>query len=164
MQQACCIYAGSEALGRGCSHGAWGGANWGIVVTQVRNGSPFMLFNRLSATGVPELADLQLNATGQGAYMPRIAANATHYGAVFQEARPGVPGATDIVLTLISRSGPANPFRVALTTSGSATTPTVAWAGTSWAVVFQDNRTGVRRLYLARIAADGTRLGPDALL
>ena len=138
----------------------WGGSNWGIVATQFRNGNPFMLFNRLSSTGAPELTDLQLNAAGKGGWMPRIAASPTHYAAVFAEGSM----TTDVVATLIEKSGPANPVRVVLTSSGSAGNPTVVWTGASWAVVYQDNRTGVRRLYLARLGADGSRLGADALL
>ena len=141
----------------------WGGSNWGIVATQQRSGTPFMLFNRLSANGSPELSDLQLNANGRGAYNPRIASNPTHYAAVFHEYDSGFVR-TDVVLTLIAKSGPANPVRVVLTSSGTAANATVVWTGSSWAVVYEDGRTGVRRLSYAKLDASGARLAPDSLL
>jgi hypothetical protein len=142
---------------------AWGGANWGIVATQQRSGVPFMLFNRLTATGTPELSDLQLNASGRGAYNPRIAANSTHYAVVFHEYDSAFVR-SDVVFTVISKNGAANPIRVVLTSSGSAGNPTVVWTGAHWAVVFEDGRTGMRRLYYAKLDDNGARLGPDALL
>lgn len=141
----------------------WGGTNYGVVATQVRTGGPFMLFNRVSATGTLELPDVQLNATGQGAFMPRIAASPTHYGAVFQEFH-ATGNQTEIIFTRLSKTGAANATRVQLTMSGTATNPAIAWTGSGWTVIFEDGRSGVHRIYAVRLAADGTRLGGDQLL
>ncbi|MDP3502162.1 MAG: hypothetical protein Q8S33_17650 [Myxococcales bacterium] len=142
----------------------WGGTNWGIVATQFRQGAPFMLFNRLSSVGAPEVADVQLNTVGSNAFQPRIGSSPTHYAAVFQEYAPGNPSQSDIVLSRLDKSGPANAIRIPVTSSHSATNASVIWAGSKWLVAFEDGRSGVRRVYLARFAADGTRLGGDELV
>lgn len=142
----------------------WGGTNWGLVATQIRQNTPFMLFNRLSSTGAPELPDVQLNATGQGAFQPRLAASPNHYGVVFQEYRPGGLTQSEIVFSLVSKTGPANALRVPLTTSGSATSPSVVWTGSGWLVFFSDERTGARRIWMTRLSPTGTRIGSDALV
>ncbi len=143
---------------------SWGGANWGLIATQFRQGAPFMLFNRLSSVGAPELADVQLNTAGVNAFQPRIASSPTHYAAVFQEHVPGNSAQSDIVLSRLDKTGPANAIRIPVTSSRSATNASVVWAGTKWIVAFEDGRSGVRRVYLARFAADGTRLAGDELL
>lgn len=142
----------------------WGGANWGIVATQFRQGAPFMLFNRLSSVGAPEVADVQLNTAGANAFQPRVASSPTHYAAVFQEYASGNSTQSDIVLSRLDKSGPANAIRIPVTTSRSATNASVLWAGSKWLVAFEDGRSGVRRVYLARFAADGTRMGGDELV
>lgn len=142
----------------------WGGSNWGIVATQFRQGAPFMLFNRLSSVGAPEVADVQLNTVGANAFQPRIGASPTHYAAVFQEYAPNNSSQSDIVLSRLDKSGPANAIRIPVTNSHSATNASVIWAGSKWLVAFEDGRSGVRRVYLARFGADGTRLGGDELV
>jgi hypothetical protein len=142
----------------------WGGANWGIVATQIRQNAPFMLFNRLSSTGAPELADVQLNAAGQGAFQPRIAASPGHYGVVFQQYRPGTSAQSEVVLALVAKAGPANAVRIPLTTSGSAQSPAIVWVGTGWRVFFSDERTGARRIWMTRLSPTGARLGSDELI
>ncbi|MBM4778089.1 MAG: hypothetical protein GQE15_10360 [Archangiaceae bacterium] len=142
----------------------WGGSNWGLVVTQLRNDTPYMLFHRLSSTGVPELNETQLNAVGQGAFQPRIATSPNHYGVVFQEYRGTAFAQSDIIFTRLSKSGPANAVRVPLTTSGGATLPTVVWTGAGWLVFFADQRTGVSRIWATRLDANGVRVGSDELI
>ncbi|MCA3013010.1 MAG: putative metal-binding motif-containing protein [Myxococcaceae bacterium] len=142
----------------------WGGTTWGIVATQLRNAAPFMLFNRLSSTGAPELADVQLNVSGRGAYQPRIASGAAHYGVVFEEHRPGASGQSEVVFVRASKTGPANPVRTQLTTSGTASLPAVVWTGAQWLVFFSDRRTGLPRIWLTRLDAVGARLGQDELM
>lgn len=142
----------------------WGGSNWGVVATQVRNDTPYMLFHRLSSTGAPELNETQLNAVGQGAFQPRIAVSPNHYGVVFQEYRGTSFAQSDIIFTRLAKSGPANAVRVPLTTSGSATLPTVVWTGSGWLVFFSDQRTGVARIWATRLDANGARVGSDELI
>lgn len=142
----------------------WGGSNWGVVATQLRNGSPYMLFHRLSSTGAPELNETQLNAVGQGAFQPRIATSPNHYGVVFQEYRGTAFTQSDIVFTRLAKSGPASAVRVPLTTSGSATLPTVVWTGAGWLVFFADQRTGFSRIWATRLDANGVRVGSDELV
>lgn len=142
----------------------WGGSNWGVVATQLRNNTPYMLFHRLSSTGAPELTETQLNAVGQGAFQPRIATSPNHYGVVFQEYRGSSFAQSDVIFTRLSKSGPANAVRVPLTTSGSATLPTVVWTGAGWLVFFADQRTGVSRIWATRLDANGTRMGSDELV
>ncbi len=142
----------------------WGGTNWGIVATQLRQNVPFMLFNRLSSTGAPELTDLQLNAAGQGAFQPRIAASPTHFAVAFQEYRAGGSSQSEIVLALVAKTGAANALRVPVTTSGSAQSPAIVWTGTGWLVFFSDERTGARRIWMTRFSPAGARLGSDELV
>lgn len=42
--------------------------------------------------------------------------------------------------------------------------PSVLWAGGKWLVAFADGRSGRSRIYLAKFAADGTRLGSDEIV
>lgn len=142
----------------------WGGSNWGVVATQLRNDTPYMLFHRLSSTGAPELNETQLNAVGQGAFQPRIATSPNHYGVVFQEYRGTAFSQSDIIFTRLAKSGPANAVRVPLTTSGSASLPTVVWTGAGWLVFFSDQRTGVARIWATRLDANGARVGSDELI
>ena len=67
-------------------------------------------------------------------------------------------------ITLGSKSGAANAVRIPLTTSGSAQQPAVVWTGSRWLVFFSDERTGARRLWMARLSASGARLGSDELV
>lgn len=143
---------------------AWGGANYGIVATQIRPGNvPFMLFNRLSAVGTPELSDLQLNTAGRPAFQPHVSASPTHYGIVFEEYVSSITTQADVIFARADKQGPANATRTVVTTSHSARQPSAVWAGGKWIVAFADSRSGVSRIYVARFAADGTRLGSDEL-
>jgi hypothetical protein len=143
----------------------WGGTNYGIVATQIRPGNvPFMLFNRLTSAGSPELADVQLNTSGLGAYQPRIGSSPTQYGMVFEELPNPLSLDADIIFVRADKQGPANTQRLAVTTSRRGKTPSVLWAGGKWLVAFADTRSGRSRIYLAKFAADGTRLGSDELV
>lgn len=142
----------------------WGGGNYGIVATQIRPGNvPFMLFNRLSAIGTPELSDLQLNAAGRPAYQPHLTSSPTQYGVVFEEYLSSSTVQSDVVFARADKQGPANATRTVVTTSHSSKQPSVLWAGGKWIVAFADSRSGVSRIYVARFAADGSRLGSDEL-
>ena len=145
---------------------AWGGTTWGAVWTEVRNGvGPHIYFNRVDASGNPQPTDTQVSVGAAYGYLPRIASSGGAFGVLYMDSRPA-PGIGGIYFQRFDATGTgaSAPRLVAATTIGGSGYSDLVWAGSHWAVVFEDSRTNLRRVYYAKLDNDGNRLGGDQLL
>lgn len=148
---------------------AWAGSTWGAVWTESRNGQGLQVyFSRLDATGAPVGQETHVSAGATYGAFPRIASSGSAFGVVYFDERSAAPGRGIYFQRFDAQGAGASTPRLVTPIAGSGTSafsyPDIAWAGTHWAVVFDDSRSGLRRTYFAKLDVDGNRVGPDQLL
>lgn len=144
----------------------WAGSNWGAVWTESRNGQgPHIYFNRLDPSGAPTPNELQLSTGASLAFLPRIASSGASFGATWSDQR-GAPTQHGIWFQRLDASGAgaSTPRLVTPLTNATFGYSDLVWTGAHWAVVYDDARSNLRRIYYARLDVDGNRLGPDQLI
>jgi uncharacterized protein DUF3152 len=104
-------------------------------------------------------------AAGQQRYAPAVAFDGTNYLVVWQEQRPGA--SKDIYAARISEAGAVlDPLGIPVSkAAGSQWAPAVAYDGSSFVVVWQDDRSASTRpdVYGARVSPAGVLLDPGGL-
>ena len=145
-------------------HLVWGGGNWGAAWTEIRNGvGPHTYFSRLTSSGAPQPVDTQVSVGAAYGVQPRVASSGTNYGVVYTDSR-SMPPRSDLYFERFDSVGTGAATARAITASGKAVSADVVWTGSNWAVVFDDTRSGIRRLYYLKLDVDGNKLGAEQLI
>src|SRR5687767_13867454 len=101
-------------------------------------------------------------AAGQQRYAPAVAFDGTNYLVVWQEQRPGAT--RDLYAARVSEAGVVlDPLGIPISkAAGSQWAPAVAFDGSSFVVVWQDDRSAATRpdVYGARVSPAGVLLDP----
>jgi len=143
----------------------WGGSEYGLFWRNHFSDStglaPFLAFTRISAVGQPagqvvRLSDIPTRGGIASVWTGReyVAAWSTGEGSD-----------AEIFLTRVDGFGTKQGTDIRLTRApGFSGAPALAWTGRALILVWEDRRDGFPRIYLARFAADGTRLTSDLRL
>lgn len=137
----------------------WSGNGWGAVWTQTNtmNTEPGAWFVRLDATGAPIGTPVKVSL-GMHAGNPRIAWSGTHYGIVWSEY--GTPAGTGVRFALYDANGARSGTPVEIGSVGAAFAD-ITWAGTVFAVAWEDKRFTKASIWLATLDDLGRKVGND---
>jgi hypothetical protein len=95
--------------------------------------------------------------------LPRVSSSGSAFAVVYGDNRAAAPG-SGIYFQRFDATGTGASTTRFVASGSNIPYADVVWAGTHWAVVFDDTRSNLRRLYYAKLDSDGNRLGPDLLL
>jgi hypothetical protein len=144
----------------------WTGSNIGVVFEDGRHdrNGDILYGHMVDSAGNPiGAADTRLESTTSSQKYPDVAFSGSEFGIVWQDARDGgyeiyFRRASDAMAPV----GTATRLTNAL---GTSRVPHVAWSGSEYGVVWEDNRDGGDyEIWFARVAADGTKVGTEVAL
>jgi len=138
----------------------WDGGAYGVAF--LGSSTSHVFFARVAADGTVLLPARDISSvTTYAHYNPIIAWSGTEYGIA---SAADISGNTEIYFHRLSSEGAVLTTLRVTTAAGTSNYPSLAWRGgtdTEWAIVWEDSRTTVSDIYLARVDADGTKLGSD---
>ncbi|MBK7862705.1 MAG: tandem-95 repeat protein [Archangiaceae bacterium] len=158
--------AAGTAISAAASNQLWvalgsDGSNVMSVWSDYRNAGTSDLYGTLinAAGAVQTPAGTRLSTAGNTELTPAVAFDGTNYLVVWEDQRGA---ASDVYGVRVSPAGvPLDATAIAISTAANnQKAPAVAWAGSNYLVVWQDDRTalGVFDVYAARVSAAGAVL------
>lgn len=147
-------------------HAVWTGSSVGLFFEDGRhNRNGDILYGHLTDdTGAPVgTADTRLESTTSSQKYPRGAWTGSRFGVTWQDDRSG---GYEIMFRLVNEDMTPSGTATRLTEAdGMSRVPHVAWSGSEFGVVWEDNRDGGdQEIWFTRVAADGTEVGSDVRL
>ena len=138
---------------------AWTGGEYGVAWEDMRDGNNEIYFTRLDRSGSRLAADLGVTSDPGSSKDPSLAWTGNGYGVAWKDNRDGNE---EIYFTTLGASGGKTGTDVRITSDGSPSElPSLAWNGSEFGVVWEDERDGNREIYFARIDAGGNKIGAD---
>src|SRR5512133_19115 len=138
---------------------AWGGTNYLVAWADVRGttGSDIRAA-RVSPDGMlVDTATILVSAASGDQIVPSVAFDGTNYLVVWQDHR--IAGDRDIRAARVTPAGNVlDPASIAISQPGNQANPSVAFDGTSFLVVFEDQRNQVGDIWAARLDPSGALL------
>ncbi len=138
---------------------AFNGTELGVVWQDSRSGAEDVYFLRLSPEGAPLAPEVQVTNHPARQSSPILKWSGSEFGVVWPDTRHGT---REIYFRRLSAKGELVGDELRVTNdAGESSWPDLAWGGGQWATAWQDDRDGNKEIYLARISADGVKLGGD---
>jgi hypothetical protein len=139
---------------------AWSGSELGLVWGDDQWDYYYDLaFQRIAADGTPIGSPTRLTSTGNWSYYPAIAWSGSQYGLAWRDDRDGN---RDVWFAVLDPTGAKVVSDTKIeTSSGYAYYPDVVWAGSRWALTWQDGRHGQWEIYMELVDTAGTRIGSE---
>jgi MYXO-CTERM domain-containing protein len=139
---------------------AFDGTNYLVVWQDRRGGFSYDVYGtRVSKAGTPlDGAGIQISAAANDQLAPAVAFDGSNYFVVWSDGRWGTP---DIYGSRVSTLGVVldpSGIGVSSMTANAQTTPSMAFDGTNYVVVWADTRAGNSDLYAARVTPAGALL------
>lgn len=139
---------------------AWTGGVYGVAWADFRNGSWDVFYRSVGAAGVPLTGDATIATGASASQMPSIAWSGAELGIAWYDDRDGN---YEIYFNRLSPLGVAAGPDTRVTANASfSANPKLAWSGSEYGVVWNDNRDGNWEVYFRRISAAGVALGVDS--
>jgi hypothetical protein len=146
---------------------AFNGTNFLVAWEDYRNGSASytdIYGARVTPGGtVLDPNGIAICTAGLHQFNVRIASDGSKYLVVWEDGRVG-GSAYDIYGKLVTGDGNVLGEIAISTAQNGQTNPSVAYGGTNYLVVWEDNRTPPTQLYGARVSTDGTVLDPTGFV
>lgn len=138
----------------------WTGQGYGIVWADQRSGPAEDLYFRLmNEDGSAASGEIRITSDPAKQQSPILKWNGTEFGLVWTDFRDG---SRQVYFRRLSAAGGFVGPEVRVTqTQSDASWPDLTWNGNGWGVVWQDDRDGDDEIYMARLQADGTKIGSD---
>jgi hypothetical protein len=146
---------------------AWNGTNFLVVWSDNRSGTTDIYGARVSGAGsVLDPTGFAISTATDAQSVPALAWNGTNFLVVWEDNRAGAP--PDIYGARVSGAGSVlDPMGIAISTATDAqSVPALAWNGTNFLVVWEDNRPGASTtpdIYGTRVSAAGSVLDPTGI-
>ena len=138
----------------------WGDGGFGVAWTDNRAGNNDIYFARLNADGVLQGDNLRVTDNPADQRTPTIAWAAGEYGLAWRDSREG--HGLEIYFTRLSADGRKLGDDLRVTEDpGQSVTPTLAWNGQSYGLLWRDFRANQADLYFTRLSNQGAKLDPD---
>jgi len=154
--------SGSSAYGPSL---VWTGTQYGVSWTDNRDGNYEIYFARLNASGVKQGADVRITNDAENSVAQEsgsLAWSGNEYGVAWTDDRDGN---TEVYFARISSAGVKLGADLRVTSdANSSDYPKIAWSGSGYGVVWEDNRDGNYEVYFARISSAGVKQGADVRL
>ena len=140
----------------------WTGGEYGLVWADNRASGFDVFFSQVDRSGNKIAGDVQLSAGTGNSSAPDLAWTGNVYGVAWQDDRDGND---EIYLALVDRLGVQIGTDIRVTrNAGASHAPRLAWNGSDFAVIWEDDRDGNWELYFARLDANGLKIGGDMRL
>ena len=146
----------------------WNGTDVLVVFDGFGSGSRDIYGARVSASGsVLDATGILISTAANTQLSPAVAWNGTDFLVVWSDRRSGTPAQADIYGSRVSATGTVlDTTGIAISTAANFQgTPTVAWNGTDYLVVWEDTRSNPSYvdIYGARVSAGGRVLDPAGI-
>ncbi len=142
----------------------WTGAFFGLAWEDERSGASKedIYFQKLDANGQKVGPEIQVTTDSARQMAPILKWSGTDFGVAWTDTRFTQ---REIYFRKLDANGQlvGAETRISNDAADSAW-PDLAWNGTDWATVWHDSRDGNSEVYLARVAANGQRIGPELRL
>jgi len=138
----------------------WAGGAYGVAWTDGRDGNNEIYFARIDAAGSKIGSDLRVTNAASDSTYASLVWTGSAYGVAWQDNRDGN---YEIYLARIDAAGNKIGADVRVTNNASGSgSPSLAWTGSEYGVAWDDLRDGNYEIYVARLDAAGSKIGPDA--
>jgi hypothetical protein len=137
----------------------WNGDGYGVAWRDKRHGNYEIYFAPIDADGVPGTNNRITNDSGYSSELSLVWTG-DGYGVAWNDTRHGD---WEVFFARIDAAGVKIGSDVLITNDDAFDSwyPTVAWSGSEYGLVWQDNRSGENEVYFARLDATGARIGPE---
>ena len=137
----------------------WNGGGYGVAWEDSRDGSRDIYFAALDPAGGRLDADLAITSDAGNSEDPDLVWTGDGYGVVWKDDRDGNE---EVYFARLDASGAkvSGDMRISYD-PGASHQPDLAWNGSEFAVVWEDDRNGDWDLYFARVDASGNKIGGD---
>jgi hypothetical protein len=141
----------------------WTGEGFGLfwVDFSENHHNPSTFFARLNANGQKIGGDIRLSTICDPSFrhFPRVVWTGSEYGLAWTGR---CDGNDEIYLTRVDPFGAKIGDDIRITNDPAhSDRPSVIWTGANYLIAWQDDRTGVNQVYLARVDGNGHRVGSD---
>jgi len=138
---------------------AWTGSEFGLSWSDRRDGNDEIYFARVSAAGAQIGSDMRVTNDTAQSHSPGIAWSGSEIAVVWVDDRDG---SYEIFFARLSPTGTKVGTDVQVTsTTGFIFNPLVVWSGSGWTLAWEEQRTGGREYFAARVSAVGVPIGTD---
>jgi len=143
---------------------AWNDSGWNLAWVDGRDGDFQVYFALLTAGGAKASSDIQLTSSAIDASVPSLLWTGSELALVWGDAE--LPGSSSIYFTRLDTTGNRLASDVVLATDNASIRdlPVLADTGAGYGLSWHDSRDGNVEVYFARLAVDGTRVGPEIRL
>jgi hypothetical protein len=137
----------------------WTGEVYGVAWQDYRDSNWEIYFSRINAEGFEMSTDVRVTDASLESVFPTLVWNGREYGLAWQDSRVGNQ---EIYFTRLTSVGVklGSDVRVTAAAGGSAS-PSLAWTGSEYGVVWQDYRDSNWEIYFTRLTATGEEVGTD---
>ncbi len=140
---------------------AWNGTGFGVAWADGGR----VYFAAVAADSIVAVPAVAISGSASGARDPRLAWSGTAWGLTWTDLRDIAEGDREIYFAALDENGSilTQPVR-ATTTPGATAWSDVAWNGSAFSFVYQDDTSGNREIFLSTIRSDGTLETPPVQL
>ncbi|MBW2263444.1 MAG: hypothetical protein JRG91_15875 [Deltaproteobacteria bacterium] len=144
---------------------AWTGSTMGVFFEDGRsNRNTDIVYGHLTdASGNPTGTDTRIDSATSRQKYPAATFSGSEFGVVWQDDRNG---GFEIYFKRVSESmSPVGSATRVTSTAGMSRVPSIAWSGSEYGIVWEDNRdAGDKEIYFARVGEGGSKIGSDVRL
>jgi hypothetical protein len=144
---------------------AWTGTEYGLTWSDQRSGDLEIYFTRLNSSGSKIGSDVRITNAAGDSTKNSLAWTGSEFGLALQDSRTIY---TEIYFTRLDISGTKLISEVGVTTAHppgtGALSPILIWQGSEFGIFFADTRSGLRKIFFARLTPDGIEIGEEAPL
>jgi hypothetical protein len=127
----------------------WGGSEYGVSWTDMRDGNQETYFARIASDGVKIGADIRITDDSSYSSLPSLVWSGSEYGVSWRDGRDGNP---EVYFGRISNTGVKIGTDVRITNDPNISWDhSLVWTGSEYGVGWDDNRDGNWEIYFARI-------------
>lgn len=138
---------------------AWNGSQYGVAWSDYRDGNSEIYFARLDASGTKIGGDTRVTVAPGESASPSLTWSGTEYGIAWSDNRDEN---YEVYFARLDAAGTKIGGDARVTVApGESYSPALTWAGTDYALAWNDDREGNLEIYFARLDPSGQRISED---